>query len=48
MGHLMIFGCTVYIYVQVEKRTKLDPSGEKGVLIGCCEESKAYKVFTPP
>jgi hypothetical protein len=31
MGHLRIFGCSVYIHVPKAKRTKLEPSGRKGV-----------------
>ena len=34
IGHLRIFGCLVCIHVLVEKRTKLEPSGEKGILVG--------------
>jgi hypothetical protein len=31
----------------VEKRTKLQPSGERGILVGYSEDSKAYRVFFP-
>jgi hypothetical protein len=34
VGHLRIFGCPVYIHVPKEKRTKMQPSGKKGVLWG--------------
>ena len=30
--YLRIFGCPVYIHIPKEKRTKLDPSGKKGIL----------------
>jgi hypothetical protein len=30
----------------VEKRTKLYPSGEMGILVGYNEDSKAYRVFS--
>jgi hypothetical protein len=43
--HLRIFGCLVYIHIPLEKRTKLQPSGERGILVGYSEDSKAYKVF---
>jgi hypothetical protein len=43
--HLIIFGCLVYIHVPIEKRTKLDPSGLKGIFFGYNEISKAYKIF---
>ena len=31
--HLRIFGCPVYIHIPKEKRTKLDPSGNKGIFV---------------
>jgi hypothetical protein len=34
IGHLGIFGCPVYIHVLVEKRMKLEPSGQKGIFWG--------------
>jgi hypothetical protein len=34
VGHLRIFGCPVYIHVPKEKRTKMEPSGKKGVVWG--------------
>jgi hypothetical protein len=37
--HLRIFGCPVYVHVSVEKRTKLEPSGEKGIFVGYSETS---------
>ena len=33
-SHLRIFGCPVYIHIPKEKRTKLDPSGRKGIICG--------------
>jgi hypothetical protein len=45
--HLRIFGCPVYIHVPMEKRTKLEPSGEKGIFVGYNETSKAYRIFIP-
>jgi hypothetical protein len=47
MGHLMIFGCPVYIHVPKEKRTKMEPSGKKGVFLGYSENSKAYRIYVP-
>jgi hypothetical protein len=32
--HLHIFGCVVYYHIPTEKRTKLDPTAEKGILVG--------------
>jgi hypothetical protein len=45
IGHLRIFGFPVYIHVPMEKRTKLDPSREKGIFVGYSKTSKAYKIF---
>ena len=42
VSHLRIFGFPVYINVPKEKRTKLDPSGRKGVFVGYNDTSKAY------
>ena len=36
--HLRIFGCLVYIHISKENRTKLDPSGKKGIFVGLLEE----------
>jgi hypothetical protein len=47
IGHLRIFGCPVYIHVPVEKRMKLEPSGQKGIFVGYNETSKAYMIFIP-
>ena len=33
VSHLKIFGCPVYIHIPKEKRTKLDPSGKKGIFV---------------
>jgi len=45
ISHLRIFSCPVYVYVPKEKRSKLDPSGKKGIFVGYSETSKAYKVY---
>ena len=31
VNHLIIFSCPMYIHIPKEKRTKLDPSGKKGI-----------------
>ena len=45
VSHLHIFGCHVYIHIPKEKRTKLDPSGKKGLFVGYSEQSKAYRIY---
>ena len=45
VSHLKIFGCLVYIHIPQEKRTKLDPSGKKGLFVGYSEQSKSYRIY---
>ena len=45
VSHFRVFGCPVYFHVPKEKRSKLDVSGKKGMLVGYSETSKAYKVY---
>jgi hypothetical protein len=47
LSHLKIFGCPVFIHIPKEKRNKLDPSGKKGIFVGYCEVSKAFKIYIP-
>ena len=39
IGHLRISECPMYIHVPRERRTKLDPSGRKGVFVGYSESA---------
>ena len=34
VSHLKIFCCPIYLHVPKEKRSKLDPSGKKGIFFG--------------
>ena len=45
VSHLKIFGCPIYVHILKEKRTKLDPSRKKGILVGYCEVIKAFKIY---
>ena len=47
VSHLKIFGCLVHIHIPKEKRTKLEPSGKKGIFVGYCEVSKAFRIYIP-
>ena len=47
VGHLRIFGCTVYVHVPKEKRTKMKPSGKNGIFVGYSETSKSYRIYVP-
>ena len=37
----------MYIHIPKEKRTKLDPSGRKGIFVGYSESSKDYRIYFP-
>ena len=41
-NHLRILGFLVFIHIPKEKRTKIDPSGRKGIFVGYNDTSKAY------
>ena len=47
MSDLRIFGSVCYCHFHTGTRKKLDPSGEKGLLVGYSETSKAYMVYIP-
>jgi hypothetical protein len=47
VGHLRIFGCITFLYVPSEKRTKLEPTTEKGMFVGYSETSKALHIYLP-
>ena len=47
ISQLKIFGCPIYIHIPKEKRTKLDPSGKKGLFVGYSEKSKSYQIYIP-
>jgi hypothetical protein len=45
VNHQKIFGCPMYVHVPKDKRSKLDPSGKKGIFVRYTETSKAYRVY---
>ena len=45
--HIRIFGCLTFSHVLSEKRTKLDPTAQQGILAGYSEVSKAYRIHIP-
>ena len=47
VSHLCIGGSVCYCHVPLEKRTKLNPTTIKGILVGYNEVSKAYKIYVP-
>jgi hypothetical protein len=38
---------SVFVHIPKEKRTKLNPSGKKGIFVGYCEVSKAFRIYIP-
>ena len=47
ISHLRIFGCLVYIHIPKEKRTKMEPSRNKGNFVDYSEISKAFRIYVP-
>jgi hypothetical protein len=47
VSHIRIWGSVCYCHVPSEKRTKLDPTAVKGLLVGYSEASKAYRIYVP-
>jgi hypothetical protein len=45
VSHIEIFGCPLFVHIPKEKRTKLEPSGKKGIFVGYCEDSKAFRIY---
>jgi hypothetical protein len=46
--HIRIFGCLNFSHVPSEKREKLDPTTQQGILVGYSEVSKAYHIYILP
>ena len=47
VSHLKTFGFPVYVHIPKEKKTKLDPFRKKGIFVGYCEVSKAFRIYIP-
>ena len=47
VGHFQIFWCITYSHVPSEKRTKLEPTTERGIFVGYNETSKAFRIYLP-
>jgi hypothetical protein len=47
VSHLKIFACPIFINIPKEKRNKMEPSGKKGIFVGYCEVSKAFRIYIP-
>jgi hypothetical protein len=47
VSHFHIWGSVCYCHIPSEKRTKLEPTTDKGILVGYSEAAKAYMIFVP-
>ena len=47
VDHLRMFGCVTFSHVSKEKRTKMEPTAEKGIFVNYSEPSKAYRLYIP-
>ena len=47
IGHLRMLGCLTYSHVASEKSLKLEPTTEKGILVGYNEMTKGYRIYLP-
>ena len=47
VSHFKIFGCLTYSHVPFEKRTKFEPTTERGIFVGYDETSKAFRIYLP-
>jgi hypothetical protein len=46
--HIRIFGCLTFSHVPSERRTKLEPTAQQGILVGYSKVSKSYHIYIPP
>jgi hypothetical protein len=46
--HIKIFGCLTFSHVPSERRTKLNPTAQHGILVAYSKVSKAYRIYIPP
>ena len=44
---MKVFGCTAYMHIPDEKRSKLDKKSRRCIFIGYPEHSKGYKLYDP-
>jgi hypothetical protein len=47
VSHFKIFGCPIFIHIPKEKRNKLEQLRKRGIFVGYCEVSKAFKIYIP-
>ena len=44
---IKVFGCTVYVHIPSQFRSKLDPRAVKCVFMGYASKQKGYKCYDP-
>ena len=47
LSHFRIFGCLTYSHDPSEKRTKLEPTANKGIFVGYDETLEAFRIYSP-
>ena len=47
LAHIRVFGSRTFVHIPDARRTKLDAKCVEGVLVGYCENTKAYRVYIP-
>ena len=47
VDHLRIFGCTAYVHIPKEKRTKVECRAWKGIFVGYTDSPRIYLVYNP-
>lgn len=47
ISYLRVFGCVAFTLISSHRHQNLNDKSERCVFIGCCPESKAYKLYNP-
>lgn len=47
LSHIRIFGSRTFVHIPDARRTKLEAKCIEGVLVGFCENTKAYRIYIP-
>lgn len=47
VSNMRAFGATAYAHIPKEKRNKLDPVSERGIMVGYARDSKGYRLLMP-
>ncbi|KAK9737823.1 hypothetical protein QE152_g10390 [Popillia japonica] len=47
LQHLKVFGSRAFAHIPKEKRTKWDAKSKEMIMVGYCENSKAYRLINP-